>query len=377
MSTPLTRRVQHLRAGDTVTASIHITGDAPYTLTGVLVDGLGGGLAVDQGKGSTWELVREASGQAPGYLREVVQQIVSPGLYDGIPEREYHAGVNTPLPSLSNSSMADLLGQSTPAHFRWNRTHPRGDGRVFDVGRAAHARVLGVGEEMAACPADRLSVDGKMTTAKAKAWALEQRAAGIVPLRPDDYIAVRDMADALAEHPTAGALLTSPSMRPEVSAYAQDPVTGVWIRGRFDVLDDLLADYKTARCAHPDAFAKSALSYGYHRQAWLYRHLHEWATGDTLPDPLLFVVQEKTPPYLVSLVRLDDEFDRLAAGQVRQAIDLFAACQAADEWPGYSPDVVTISPPSWTSRLLDDMASDEDDDPDSELLDDLERIFSS
>lgn len=370
--TALTRRVRHLRVGDVVTASIHIWGDAPYTVGPLpLVEGARG-LSVGDG----WELVREPSGQAPGYLRAVEQQIVSPGLYDGIPEREYHAGVNTPLPSLSNSSMADLLGQSTPAHFRWNRTHPRGDSRVFDVGRAAHARVLGVGEEMAACPADRLSVDGKMTTTKAKAWAAEMRAQGIVPLRPDDYIAVRDMADALAEHPTAGALLTSPSMRPEVSAYAQDPVTGVWIRGRFDVLDGILADYKTARCAHPDAFAKSALNYGYHRQAWLYRHLHEWATG-TLVDPLMFVAQEKTPPYLVSLVRLDDEFDRLAAEQVRQAIDLFAACQAVDQWPGYSLDVVTISPPSWTSRLLDELASDDEDDPDSELLDDLERIFSS
>lgn len=351
--------VEALQPGQTVT----ITTETGY-LTGELVAGDLGALLIGNVH------VRYADGTTAPGVHGIVHLIDTPGLYDRIPEDVYHTGLNTPTPSLSNSSMADLLGLRTPAHFRYNRDHPSGARRVFDIGRAAHARVLGIGEEMASCPAEYLSINGQMSTTKAKAWCAEQRAQGVVPLRPDDYALVRDMANALADHPHASEVLTAPGMRPEVSAYGIDPVTGVWLRGRFDVLDAAIFDYKTAACAHPEAFRKSAWTYGYHRQDCLYSLLHELATGQPAEaDRLTFIVQEKTPPYLVSLVQLDDEFAAHASQQVRQAIDLYAECLATDTWPGYPAGVVTVSPPTYATRDAGMAAA-------ADVLDDLERILA-
>ena len=158
--TTLTRRVAHLRAGDVVTASIHIMGDAPYTVGPLPLMESARGLSVGEG----WELVREPSGAAPGYLTGVAQRIVSPGLYDGIPADEDHRGANTPTPSLSQSLLKLLVPPSTPAHLRWRMSNPEPPKRVFDVGRAAHTMALGVGEEMVCCPADDTSSTSDMST---------------------------------------------------------------------------------------------------------------------------------------------------------------------------------------------------------------------
>ena len=345
--TTLTRRVAHLRAGDVVTASIHIMGDAPYTVGPLPLVESARGLSVGEG----WELVREPSGAAPGYLTGVAQRIVSPGLYDGIPDAEYHGGLNTPIPSLSQSLLKLLVPPSTPAHFRWRLSHPEPPKRVFDVGRAAHTRALGVGEEMVACPADKLSAVGTMTTNAAKAWAIEQRAAGRVPLTPGDYDMVCGMAEALVRHDRVADILTEPTRRPEVSAYAPHPdLPEVWFRGRFDLLGAELWDYKTARSAEPDAFRRSAWSYGYHVQDVLYRTLLGQVTGET-PAPMVFIVQEKTPPYLVTTVQLDDEFERLARDQIAAALELYAACVSAEIWPGYPDQIAVLSPPAYADRV--------------------------
>lgn len=294
--------------------------------------------------------------------------ITEAGLYDGIPDDVYHAGQNTPTPSLSQSQLKLLMPPSTPAHFAWRLTHPEGTKRAFDVGRAAHTTVLGVGEPMAACPDDLLASNGTMTTKVSKEWALEQRRHGIVPLTPADFRLVMDMAEALAEHPQAAELLTDPTNRPEVSAYAQHEATGVWLRGRFDLLGGELFDYKTARSADPEQFRRSAVSYGYHVQDVFYRRLAYLTTGAVL-GPLTFIVQEKTPPYLPSLVQLDTAFEQLAQRQLDTAFALFAECTSTDTWPGYSADVVTVSPPSWALSQAE--ASEAAD-----VLDELERYLS-
>lgn len=297
-------------------------------------------------------------------------KVTKPGLYAGISDEIYHGGRNTPTASLSQSMLKLLIPPSTPAHFAWRLHHPEPPKRVFDIGRAAHTRALGVGEDMAPCPRGLLSVDGKMTTTKAKDWVIEQRALGIVPLTPTDYDMVLGMAEALVHHDRIAELLTDPDKQPEVSAYAIHPDAGVWLRGRFDLLGGQLWDYKTSRSADPAQFVKSAIAYGYHVQCVTYRLLYAWATGEPDPGPMTFVVQEKTPPYLVSTVVLDDEFACLARAQLDAAIDLYRVCVTADHWPGYPDEVVTLTPPAWALKDVDASAA-------VDVLDDLERIISA
>lgn len=272
--------------------------------------------------------------------------ITKPGLYDRIPDDVYHSGLNTPRPSLSQSMMKALVPPSSPAKFKYRLTHPEPPRIEFDIGRAAHTTVLGVGEPMAACPADLLSTDGKMTTKAAKEWSAEQRRNGIVPLTQANYDMVLSAAEALADNERVAELLTDPTKRPEVSAYAIHPATHLWLRGRFDLLGGRLWDYKTAASAHPDDFRRSAWTYGYHIQDVWYRLLHELIVGDD-PGPMGFIVQEKQPPYLVSTFVLSGEFADLARHQLDAAFDLYLACLEADDWPGYADEVITLDPPAY------------------------------
>lgn len=310
--------------------------------------------------------------------------LTGPTLLDGVPDDTYHSGgISTPGPQLSQSLIKLLIPPSTPAHFQWRLTHPEGPKRAFDIGRAAHTYALGVGEDMAACPADLLAVNGAMTTKAAKEWCDAQRAAGAVPLTPRDHRMVLDMADALVHHDRVAEVLTDPAKRPEVSAYAPHPDVAVWLRGRFDLLGGQLWDYKTSVCAHPDAFRKSAWSYGYHIQDAAYRLLAKLTLGED-PGPMVFLVQEKTPPYPCSVVTLDAEFERLAREQLRLALDTYAACRelwgdprGPVRWPGYPDEVVTISPPPYatTASGLPDEDDATDGDAD-ELLAQLEGLMA-
>lgn len=277
--------------------------------------------------------------------------VTEPCLLENLDEATYHAGgVRTPGPQLSQSLLKLLVPPSTPAHFAYRRANPEPNKRVFDIGRAAHSRVLGRGQEMAACPERFLAVNGAMTTNLAKAWCAEQRELGVVPLTPRDYDMVCGMADALVHHDRVADILTEPTRWPEVSAYAPHPdLPEVWFRGRFDLLGAELWDYKTTKSAEPSAFRKSAWSYGYHIQDVLYRTLLEQITGEVSP-PMVFIAQEKTPPYLTTVVTLDVEFERLAREQIAAALDLYRACAAADVWPGYPDAVAVLSPPPYADR---------------------------
>ena len=79
--------------------------------------------------------------------------IEAPGIYDGIPENDYHADPVGPAPSLS-ASIAKLLVLKSPRHA-W-LAHPRLNKakaeevekakRARDVGTATHKLVLGAGK---------------------------------------------------------------------------------------------------------------------------------------------------------------------------------------------------------------------------------------
>lgn len=279
-------------------------------------------------------------------------EVTEPSLLAGIPDDVYHGGgVRTPGPQTSQSALKLLIAPSTPREFQHRLITPQGPKRVFDVGRAAHTLVLGAGDPFSACPADRLSADGKMTTLKAKAWAIEEREAGRTPLTPADYDAVHRMADAILAHGRAAELVTDPNRQPEVSAICAI-TEGLWLRARFDLLGGGLCDFKTAADPHPDAFRRSAWSWGYHVQDVAYRRAYALTTGETAA-PMTFVVVGKEAPHLVSIATLDPAFEALGNEQLDAAIAVYleqlAKHGAPDAegvvWDGLPEETAVLSPP--------------------------------
>jgi hypothetical protein len=254
-----------------------------------------------------------------------------PGFYPDVPEAEYHAD----RLSLSVSGAKLLL--KAPAIFRHRLEHPEHKD-VFDFGSAAHALVLGVGAELVVHQYDVDKVKSPKSTNAWKAQQAEVREAGAVLLLPDEHAAVTAMADALSSHTLAMRLLSEG--QPEVSAYAPDEATGVMRRGRFDWLGAaVLTDYKTCVSANPRDWSGrygviSKLRYDA-QAAWyldLARDLGHPAAA------FAFVAQEKEPPYLVSVVYVDDADLWQARDDNAAALALFRDCTAAGRWPGYLPD---------------------------------------
>lgn len=279
--------------------------------------------------------------------------ITEPGVYD-IPDAVYHAD---PVPggSLSSHGARLLLPPSCPALFRHYRENRRPDKPTFDFGHAAHRLVLGAGADLVVVDAD------DWRTKAAREEQQQAYAAGKTPLLKKDMAVVEDMAAAILAHPVASALFTPSRGKAEQSAFWVDEETGIWRRARFDWLPHasdtgrmILPDYKTAVSAEPDAFAKSCANYGYHCQAsWYVDAVRALRLAQEVA--FVFVVQEKTEPYLVTVAELDFPAMRIARAQNRQAIEVYAECSATDTWPSYSDDVAHISLPAWYQRTHEDL----------------------
>jgi hypothetical protein len=86
--------------------------------------------------------------------------------------------------------------------------------------------------------------------------------------------------------------------------------------------------------------------FGYHLQAAWYRRLLI-ETGVSSDPDFVFVAVEKEPPYLVSVIRYDDE--ALAEGDRlnRAAIDTYARCMETGIWPSYVDEAVEIGLPPY------------------------------
>lgn len=277
-------------------------------------------------------------------------EIRAPGVFDDMPEDVYHAPWTVPSElggSLSNSGAKTLLGR-TPAHFQWERQHGRPPKKAYDVGHAAHSKVLGIGQPIKV-------IDGNRNANAVKAEIAEAEAAGFLVLKSDENGQVEAMAEAVLAHNTARRLFEAEAVR-EQSMFWQDPATGVYLRCRPDSRVQLrsgrrvLVDLKTTVNADPDDFGKTADNHGYVQQHPFYLAGAQTHGLVDEESSFLFVLVEKEPPYLVSVCELDDEAVLIGRQRNRRAIDLFAQCSEDNHWPGYPPSVVSVSLPYWTVR---------------------------
>lgn len=251
-------------------------------------------------------------------------------------EQAYHA-----RPELSSTGARRLL--DSPARFRYWEDHPQPVKAAFDLGSAAHAKILGVGAPIIVYPDEHLTPSGNVSTKAATVeWERERRAEGLIPISAEDAFRVDRMAEAvLADRDARGVLETIVGR--EVSIVTR--VDGVPVRARFDVYGGTrAADLKTTRDASPRGFNRSVGTYGYHVQAAWYDDAHKAETGQALTS-FTFIVVESARPHLVGVYELDFMWTDLAAGLAQKARDLWLECTEAGVWPGYGAQ--TLTAPTW------------------------------
>lgn len=236
--------------------------------------------------------------------------------------------------ALGSTDVNRLL--TAPALYRWHRDNPEQPSPAFDLGQGVHSVLLG-GRDVVAIDAP----DWRSASARAERDRI--RAEGGIPLLAGQAHQVQDMAAAVR---ASTDLLDG---QHEVPGLAEHD--GVPIKGKADVLHPgaAIVDLKTTANAHPDALARSILTYGYHVQA-----AHYWNVFGADPSwQYLIVAVEKTLPYLVTTVVLDDEWLSLGWGRCIDAYNSWRACTASGAWPGYAPGVVRLPLPAWATRTTD------------------------
>lgn len=281
-------------------------------------------------------------------------EITGPGVYD-IPADAYHAD---PVPggSLSSTGARRLLPPSCPAKFRYWLDHPPAPTDAMQLGTAAHRAVLGVGAELVEVRADT------WRTKAAQQQRIEAAEAGAVALLTEQFEQAQAMATALRADKRAAALFDPGHGIPEQALIWRDPESGIWRRALLDFLRHrettgrlVVVDYKTAAKADEESVRQAILRFGYHQQgAWYADGVRALGLADDVP--VVLVVQETDPPYLVNAVQLDQPAMRIGGWLNRQAIDLYAECTRTGHWPGYGDDIRFSGLPYWAeSRAIEEM----------------------
>lgn len=138
--------------------------------------------------------------------------------------------------------------------------------------------------------------------------------------------------------------------RAEVSAFANDPHTGVLCRVRPDWVHDLgdgrvlLVDVKTVGSALEDGFLLQARKLRYFLQDKFYSDVYEWATGKTVAG-FIFANVETAWPHPAASYQFGDQSRHEGWLQYRKNLDLYADCLKRDTWPGISSQTTTVDLP--------------------------------
>lgn len=259
------------------------------------------------------------------------------GIYDGIKNAAYHAD-----PALGSTSLK-TLATKTPAHYQHGLKHPK-TSAAFDLGTAAHSLIL-EGDETGIVI---VQADNWLTKAAKEAKA-QATADGKIALLTKEWAQVVGMRDSVMAHDVAGPLLTG--HKAEQSVFWDEG--GQMFKCRPDAWKPgVLVDLKTLIDASPDSFGKVAHNFGYHQSAAHYMDGVKVATGEELP--FKFVLVEKAPPYLVSVVELDWEAIDIGRGLNDRAKRIHTECMESGNWPGY-PSVEPVALPNYAVYQAEDL----------------------
>ena len=279
--------------------------------------------------------------------------ITEPGVY-ALAADVYHAD---PVPegSLSVSGAKLLLPPNCPALFEHDREAGNVATKAMETGTAAHTRVFGTGQSHVVVEAADWKTKAAQTARKGA------RAEGKIPLLAHEAEKIDAMAAALRRHGEAAQLLDPDTGVAEQCLFWQDEETGIWRRAMLDFLrfpDDngyvYVIDYKTGVTANPADLGRTIFNFGYYMQhAWYLDGVNAFPELSPYFEPIfLFVFQEKTPPYLVSVVQLHPDDVRWGRLRNRKALDVYQRCTDLAEWPGYPDEIVSVSMPGWADKQL-------------------------
>lgn len=240
-------------------------------------------------------------------------------------------------------SHVKLFAQSA-AHYR-QRLRVGDETSSDPIGSAVHSLVLGVGAPVVLYPARRAG----------KEWdSFEAANVGALVLNEREWTLATAMQRAVIGNDEAANLL-------HVGTTIEQRIDWEYLGRKcrstpdaFRTIDPLsgrradahhVTELKTCQTAQPFRFVRDGLRYSYHVQLAVYRLAIEHATGVPRNGLAHIVAVEKTPPHVVQCFRLTDQAIEQGERIWRRWFEQLLACEATNEWPGYSESIVDFDLP--------------------------------
>ena len=277
-----------------------------------------------------------------------VAKVSKAGVYD-MDIDIYHSQKACVGPSISSTGMRMILRECPKKFFATSDLNPNAfppkDSKAFNFGRAAHCLMLGEPEFASKFV---VSPFENFLTKEAKLWR-DKQTKQIV--RIDDMATVHLMVEAQRVSPDCARAFKDGE--PEKCLIWQDGETGVWLKSRPDWLPHkpdkrLISEYKTTETLKPSILSSAAFTYGYEMQAALILDAVN-IVMEVEPQGVVFIVQEKDPPYMVEARLFTPEQIDFGRLQIRKALRIFADCLETGIWPGYSDGPRYFDTPFWVA----------------------------
>lgn len=293
--------------------------------------------------------------------------ISEPGCYRNIPIEVYHN--DTKLlngPSVSKSSIKHCAPpEGSPKRFWQNyagnplRIKQKAKKELV-FGKAVHSAMLGdeVFEEKFVVMPDE--VDGETYHARKKVWIRwfkEMDDEGLMVISKEQYEQIQRMAADAATHPlvTTGGL----NGEVEISMFAKDPETGIWLKSRPDVLhpnsDGVYVDLKSAGKLDADFLERQLEEAGYYLQGAMTKRVCDLLG---LPFNAFSFLYCLSADYADTDFRvLDNEEIALGEAVIQSSLKKIRHGLNTGEWPGvasYTRENIPMKMNKWArGRIID------------------------
>lgn len=285
-------------------------------------------------------------------MNDMIMPRLPPGIHRDVPEADYHAD---PAPEISASaSILRKLDRQSPEHAR--EAHPRLNPAMpvrqpteaQETGTILHALMLGT------APPWRVYEYEDWRSKDARTARDTCRESGIIPILAHKLEPLTAMAAAYRrrierDFPKLASAMVDPETIKEATIIAR--INGVMCRSRVDILPPanygFIADLKfTGLSAPPDEYERTVRR-DYRYQADLYPRMVRAMRGD-MPE-FRFYCGEEESPHGMACYTFGPGSEERNRERVDTALEKWALCLAANQWPGYPALIHTIEDEPWES----------------------------
>lgn len=276
------------------------------------------------------------------------RKIDRPGMYSNIPNEAYHGDICSG-PSISTTGLKTIFHDSAAHFYSTSWLNPKYDpekkseSSAMIFGRAIHHLILGE-PNFQQFFAEQPETYEDPETGEVKKWsnnANECKRWNNLRAKENRYVLtkaeigkIRGIAMAIhADNPVYQDLLTGLVER---SLFWRDPITGIWLKQRPDVIPTHsgdTVDLKTTTSVDWDDLEQSLFKFGYYQQGAMARDGLKHALDIDMQSFTLFFV-EKDDPWCARPVTIKEIDIEIGAQCNRAALDIFAKCLKTGEWPG-------------------------------------------